>query len=185
MPIQDVVNNALAFMRLRKKGAPQLTREHAMSARPVRNPSLEWRENDDGEAVVTLPRRSDLTGKFLAWMFFVPESRPLVLDDVGSFVWKHCDGEHTVAVLVTLLAKEYQVGKREMEVSLTEYLRTLGKRGMVGFLVPKEIAEELGEEGKELVGLDEVGATQDDLERARENRKAQDDEPENEKDGDG
>lgn len=166
MSLQDVAQGAFGLLRLRRR-RPQLTREQALAARPVRNPNLTWRTNDDGEVVVVLPRRNDLTGRLLAWLFFVPESRPVTLDEVGSFVWQHCDGSRTVAELVALLAKEYTLGKREVEVSLTEYLKTLGKRGMVGFLVPKELAEELGEAGRELLGLEEVGTSEQDLQRAQ------------------
>lgn len=173
MPLAKVVDSVGSLLKLKKKQAPQLTREQAMSAKPVRNPSLKWRENDEGEVIVILPRRKDLVGKFLGWMFFVPEARPLALDEVGAFVWEQCDGAHTVGEIVELLRKEYKLERREVEVSLTEYLKTLGKRGMVGFLVPKEIAEELGEGGKELVGLEEdVGSTEEELEAARE-REAQ------------
>ena len=145
---------------------PQLTRDQALQARPVRNPALKWRENDDGEVEVILPRRTDLTGKFLAWMFFVPEAKPITLDAVGSFVWLHCDGEHTVDKLVAMMSEEYRVGKREIEFSFTEYLQTLGKRGMVGFLIPKSIAAELGDAAKDLVGLEEIGESEQDLRKA-------------------
>ncbi len=167
MLLEDSVRGLLGLLRSRKQKTPQLTREQALSARPVRNPNLKWSKNDDDEVVIVLPRRNDTTGKFLAWMFFVPESRPLALDDVGSFVWEHCDGAHTVSDLVAALAAEYKVGKREVEISLTTYLQTLGKRGMVGFLVPRDTAVETGEGGKELLGLEDVGATEDDLKRAQ------------------
>lgn len=169
MDIGDVVNRAMSLMpwARSKSQKPQLTRDQALQARPVRNPALKWRENDDGEVEVILPRRSDLTGKFLAWMFFVPEAKPVTLDAVGSFVWLHCDGEHTVAELVAMMSEEYKVGRREIEFSLTEYLQTLGKRGMVGFLIPKEIAAQLGDAAKDLVGLQEVGESRHDLDNAQ------------------
>ncbi len=99
-------------------------------------------------------------------MFFVPEAKPITLDAVGSFVWLHCDGEHTVEKLVAMMSEEYRVGKREIEFSLTEYLQTLGKRGMVGFLIPKSIAAELGDAAKDLVGLEEIGESEQDLRKA-------------------
>jgi hypothetical protein len=51
------------------------------------------------------------------------------LDEVGSFVWNLCDGEHPVSALVEALVERYKLGKREAEVSLTTYLKQLGKRG--------------------------------------------------------
>lgn len=166
MPIQDAVNGLLVGLRLKKEDGPQLTREQAMSARPVRNPSLEWELNENDEAVVHLPRRKDFIGRLLAWMFFVPESRPVVLDEVGTFVWESCDGNLSVTDLVASMADRYTIGRREVEISLTEYLKTLGKRGMVGMLIDRAIAAQIGLKGRELVGLDDVGTSEEDLRRA-------------------
>jgi len=132
----------------------------------VRNPSLKWRLNDEDNAEVIIPRRQDRLGRVMAFVFYVPKLRPIVLDEVGTRVWHLCDGERTVADIVETLRQEYKLGRREVEVSLTEYLRTLGKRGMIGFLVPEEIARQFGEEGQRLVGLPGVTASQGDLEQA-------------------
>jgi len=148
-----------------KKGRAPLSREQAFEARPVRNPRLKWRVNEAECVEVIVPRRKDAVGRILGFLFFVPDNRPVTLDEVGSRVWQLCDGEHTVAQVARALAEDYKLGRREVEVSLTEYLRTLGKRGMVGFLVPKEFLEE--EDAGELVGLADVGTTRDDLESAR------------------
>lgn len=148
-----------------QKGQTPLTREQAFEARPVRNPRLKWRVNEDNCVEVIVPRRKDTVGRILGFLFFVPESRPVTLDEVGSRVWHLCDGEHTVTQVARTLANEYRLARREVEVSLTEYLRMLGKRGMVGFLVPKEFLDE--EDAGELIGLADVGSTREDLEAAR------------------
>ena len=166
MDLLTIIESARGLLPGQKQKAPPLTREQALSARPVRNPSLKWRENDDGEAIIVLPRRRDTMGKFLAWMFFVPETRPLALDEVGTFVWQNCDGERSLAEMSELLAKEYRLGRKEAELSLTEFLKMLAKRGMIGFLVPDELAAELGEDNRKLLGLDHVGKTEEDLRRA-------------------
>lgn len=168
MPINDAVNGLLVGLRLKQAAPPQLTREQAMSARPVRNPALRCERNENEEAVVHLPRRKDFLGRLLAWAFFVPESRPVVLDEVGTFVWDQCDGTNTVTDLVALMADRYNIGRREVEISLTEYLKTLGKRGMVGMLIDRAIAAQIGLKGRELIGLEDVGSSEDDLRRASE-----------------
>lgn len=143
------LDRIMVSLRLRK---PQggLTREQAMAAWPVRNPSLQWEEGDE-VVRVHLPRRKDWTGKLLGLLFMVPESKPVHLDEVGSFVWHRCDGDHTVSEIAQALAREYQLNRREAEVSLTEYLQTLGKRGMVAFAVPREVAEAAGLQGQDLL----------------------------------
>lgn len=165
MSLLSLGSRLLEQFGLKRPRSP-LTREQAFEARPVRNPSLKWRLNDEDNVEVIIPRRGDRVGRALGFLFYVPESRPLVLDEVGSRVWQLCDGERTVEEVVETLRDEYKLDRREVEVSLTEYLRTLGKRGMIGFLVPEEMARELGEQGKDLVGLPGV-STRDELEQAR------------------
>ncbi|MFO8080548.1 MAG: PqqD family protein [Armatimonadota bacterium] len=169
MRLPSAVNSVLERVGLKKKPMP-LSRDKAFEARPVRNPSLKWRINEEGVVEVIVPRRKDMFGRVLGFLFFVPENRPITLDEVGSAVWHLCDGEHTVDGIVRALSKDYKLQRREVEVSLTEYLRTLGKKGMVGFLVPKEAIDE--EEAGELVGLEDVGTTREDLQRAQEEAEA-------------
>ncbi len=165
MKLPSTINSALERTGLKQKSQLPLTREQAFEARPVRNPALKWRVNDEDFVEVIVPRRKDLFGRAMGFLFFVPESRPITLDEVGTRVWNLCDGEHTVQDIVKALSSDYKLQRREVEVSLTEYLRTLGKKGMIGFLVPKEALED--EEAGELVGLEEIGNTREDLERAR------------------
>jgi hypothetical protein len=90
------------------------------------------------------------------------------LDDVGSAVWEACDGNNTVNDIVGILADEYKLSRREVEMSLTKYLRTLGQRKMIGFMVDRETAEEAGiAEDQDVVGLEDVAKTKDELEQAR------------------
>lgn len=164
--ITDGLNSILVRLRLRKS-QPQLTRDQAMGAYPVRNPALQWRVNEEGNVLVILPRRGDIQGKALGWLFMVPESKPVELDEVGTDVWNHCDGDHTVAEIVALLAEKYKLNKREVEVSLTEYLRTLGKRGLVGFMVDQKVAEEAGVAGQDIIGLEDIATTREQLRAAQ------------------
>ena len=133
---------------LRKLRKPKLSRDQALEARPIRNPALKWTELDSGEVRIVLPRRKDAAGKLLSVLFYIPKSRPVNLDVVGSRVWSLCDGEHTVEDMVEALTEEHKLHRREAEVSLTEFLKMLGKRNMVGFVVPKEFLEKDEEESE-------------------------------------
>ncbi|MGE5530737.1 MAG: PqqD family protein [Bacteroidota bacterium] len=148
MPPQETkaLDRIMVSLKLKK---PQggLTRDQAMAAWPVRNPDLVVHESEDGLVAVELPRRKDWVGGALGFLFFVPDSKPVQLDEVGSFVWKRCDGEHTVNEIADALAAEYKLNRREVDVSLTQYLQTLGKRGMIAFAIPRDVAEEAGLSG--------------------------------------
>ena len=128
---------------------PKMSRSKALQARPFRNPSLEYEELDSGEVRVILPRRRDVVGKLLTILFYVPESRPVNLDVVGAKVWLMSDGTNTVDDIAAALEDEHKLHRREAEVSLTEFLKMLGKRNMVAFAVPTEF---LGEDEKKAIG---------------------------------
>jgi hypothetical protein len=145
-----VPSDATLYDKVRSKfRKPKLTRNQALEARPIRNPALKWTELDSGEVRIVLPRRKDATGKLLGVLFYIPKSRPVNLDVVGSKVWTLCDGEHTVEDITEALMEEHKLHRREAEVSLTEFLKMLGKRNMVGFVVPKELVQEGDEEADE------------------------------------
>ncbi len=127
------------------KPKPALSQQEALEVRPLRNPSLKWKRNEEGNVVITLPRRRDWKGRLLGSFFAIPESRPVVLDEVGSFVWEHCDGDRSVNELVKALCEEYNLNPKEVRVSLMEYMRMLGKRAMIAVAVPEEIVEKLDE----------------------------------------
>ncbi len=150
--------------RLRKMQAMALTRSQAMSARPIRNPSLAWHEDEEGHVVVVLPRRKDFVGKLLAWLFMVPESRPVSLDEIGTKVWHMCDGEHSVHDIAKTLADEYRLTMREAEVSLAEFLRRLGRRGMIALALPKEVADQLTPDQRRALGVVEPEEEQEEPE---------------------
>jgi hypothetical protein len=150
------LNRLMVSLKLKQPDAG-LSREQAMAAWPVRNPALTSRTNEEGIVGVDLPRRKDMVGRMLGYLFSVPDSKPIVLDEVGSFVWARCDGEHTVNELVTALCEEYKLNRREAEVSLTQFLQMLGKRGMVAFAVPREVAEAAGLSGRAMAPDDETG----------------------------
>lgn len=144
------LDRLLLSLKLKKAG-PALTREQAMQAWPVRNPALKVHVADDDLVTIELPRRKDWMGGVLGFLFSVPQAKPVQLDEVGSLVWNLCDGDHTVHDIVGALVNEYKLNRREVEVSLTQYLQTLAKRGMVGFAVPREVAEAAGLTGEAIV----------------------------------
>lgn len=145
-PQPKLLDRVLISLKL-KKQTGGLSREQAMQAWPVRNPALKSRVSDDGLATIELPRRKDAVGSALGFLFSVPESKPVQLDEVGSFVWNLCDGDHTVSDIIAALIDEYKLNRREVEVSLNQYLQQLAQRGIIAFAVPREIAEAAGIEG--------------------------------------
>ena len=59
-------------------------------------------------------------------------TRKLQLDSLGTEVWKMIDGNRTVRDIVEAFAGSHRLGKREAEMAVTQFLRDLGKRGLIG-----------------------------------------------------
>jgi len=150
--ITHLWNTLLVKLRLRQL-SPQITRHQALAIKPLHNPNLEWEYNEEGYVVAMLTRRSGLTGKLTSFFIAAPGERRIVLDEVGSFVWKMCDGQHSVEQISEALSDKYILTSREVEVSLNEYLRMLAKRGMILVAVPQEIVDELDESTKRALGI--------------------------------
>ena len=107
-------------------------------SKPVRNDQIEWEENKDKEVVVTLRRSDSWKIRILSKMFWVPEKRTIVLDEIGSEVWRMCDGRTNVRAMIKRLGDTHQLNAKESEISLLAYLKQLGQKRIMGFVVDKE-----------------------------------------------
>lgn len=119
------------------KKQPKISREAMFNSKPTRNDRLEWKTNKDDEVTITLKRADTTKVKILSKIFWVPEKRTLVLDEIGSQVWKMCNGRMSVASMIKQLCETHKLNAKEAEISLLTYLRTLGRKNLLGFLVEK------------------------------------------------
>ena len=120
------------------KKQPQIGRDAMFKSKPVRNDQLEWEKTDDDEISVTLTRGDGWKARVLSKIFWIPETRSLVLDQIGAQVWEMCDGRTTVEAMIKRLSKNHQLNLKEAEISLLAYLKKLGQKGLVGFIVDKK-----------------------------------------------
>lgn len=120
---------------MKTKKTPPSHRD-VLNLRPLRNPSLEWSEQD-GQVVihVTHPRNS-WKMKLLNVFIDTPRGRNIVLDQVGTDIWKEIDGERTFAQLAQMLAKKHKITVREAEISLQQFFKELVRRGYIAFKKP-------------------------------------------------
>ena len=140
---------------------PTVTRQQALQIYPIRNPGLEWEEDEEGIARAKLVRKNDLKTRLVAGLMNVPESRELRLDEVGSFVWQLCDGEHALNDIVEAMMEKYKLGRREVEVSLNEFMRMLAKRGLIVVAVPRAVVEGMDPAVVKSLGLTELEVLED------------------------
>lgn len=124
--------------RKRKKSGLNFTKDDIMKSRPVRNSVIRWEKSEKGEVSLIVPQKDALWVKIISKVFMLPNSRVVVLDEVGSFVWTLCDGYNSIDTIVKALCNRYKLTHKEAETSLLEYFRKLGRRGIIGFAVTKK-----------------------------------------------
>jgi hypothetical protein len=134
-------------MRIGRRG--RLTPEQVLSSRPVQNQSLTTEEMEDGGLRIVGQRSESTWIRLVAALFPIPRERKIELDSVGRQVWELCDGEHTFREMIGVFQQHHKLTRAEAEWSLRNYLRELGKRGLVGFAVEKQLV--LRSEGASLL----------------------------------
>ena len=94
-----------------------------MTAKPRR--ALEWREAEDGRCVLLRPKfGGGRFGRWLAARVGDPHYR-IRLDEVGSFVWKACDGETPVARIAAGLRGQFGAGVEPAEARLEQFVEQM------------------------------------------------------------
>ena len=117
---------------MRKKAPPPGARQAWRALRPWRNPALKWFE-EDGRVVLHIQRRVNWKTRLLAMFMPIPAERKIVLDQIGTHVWKLLDGKRTAGTIAREVGKEYKLGDREAELSVQQFFKELARRGYVGF----------------------------------------------------
>ena len=99
------------------------------NARPRRR--LDWRDLDDGRCVVLRPRFGEGgVGRWLAARLGNPCYR-IRLDDVGSFIWKTCDGETPLTVIAGRLRAEFGGRVEPAEERLARFVQSMLRSRMI------------------------------------------------------
>jgi hypothetical protein len=119
----------------RSPEANRLPRSEAMACRPVRNPEVNEETADGDRLRLCYPLRSRPWAARMARWFGAEDSvviKRLELDAMGTAVWRRIDGETPVRAIAKELAETYRLHPREAEVATAQFLRDLGRRGLIG-----------------------------------------------------
>ena len=125
-------------MKLLKKdsSAIQLSKNQALNLTPVRNIELSEMILDSGIVVLHYP--VTMRPWMAKWIqrFKGPSpqtgTKKLQLDHLGTEIWKMIDGKRRVRDIVDAFAQTHQLEGREAEIAVTQLLRDLGKKGLIG-----------------------------------------------------
>lgn len=129
------------FRRFKKQDAPaSISRAEALRCRPVKHPRVSEETLAAGVVLVSYPLRTRPWIARIARRFDSGPEKPIIkkiqLDEMGSAAWRLIDGRRTVARIIREFSDAYRLHPREAEVSITLFIRELGKRGIIG-LTPR------------------------------------------------
>lgn len=121
-------------------GPPPLDPAKLRKAKPLRNPIVEAKELEGGSIELEAPL--DVVGKkmtsALAKRMGAPETKRFELEEVGAFVWKHCDGQHTFETISRKLREKYKMTRLESDAALSSFLQMLSQRRLITLMVAKD-----------------------------------------------
>ena len=108
-----------------KVGAEGRRYEEVNDAASIPRRTLDWHEAEDGRCIVLRPKfgRSPL-GRWLASRVWDPHYR-IRLDEVGTFVWKACDGRTSLSSIADQLREEFGPRVEPADQRLVAFVRTM------------------------------------------------------------
>ena len=95
-------------MKRKRKDGPgkQPSVEEFLSFVPKRG-GYEWATDDKGLVHITVPKFYSSWGRKFCRLFRKKETFTADMDELGSLVWTHCDGAHTVKDILDTLKQRF------------------------------------------------------------------------------
>ena len=117
-------------------GKSPLTRAQALAYTPVKSLQLKEARLETGEVLLEYPLTMRPWIAALAKRLGMPQNRTatrkLQLDALGTAVWDLVDGNRSVHQIIQVFAGIHRLQFKEAEVSVTRFIRELGRRGLIG-----------------------------------------------------
>lgn len=112
---------------------PQIDRKQSLQGVPMVNPGVTWKEKAGGCVVVSVRVKR---GAGLLAMFQPKEwDKRFELDALGAFVLTQIDGKKTAAQLTDDFVTRFKVHRREAEMCIVSFLKTLLQRCIISIAI--------------------------------------------------
>jgi len=122
----------------RKKQAPvKWARAQALACIPVKGGHVQESRLESGEILLAYPDyREQRFIRLFRRLGRLGDRKirikKLQLDTLGTSVWEFIDGRRSVRQVMELFAQKYSLHPKEAEVSVSQFLRELGRRELIG-----------------------------------------------------
>lgn len=121
-----------------RQSGPEVSRRQSLASVVVPNEAIRVTRGSNGLVSFEVSfAPSALLEKAARFLGGSTASRKIELDEVGTFVWDMCDGQTTIREMIDRMSEEYKLNRKEAEVSLTAFVKTLAGKQLVAVLVPK------------------------------------------------
>lgn len=109
--------------------AAPISRRDALRSIPAITPGVTFRDDDDGHILVQIPVAPGRG--FLGFFQTQARTRKVRLDSMGAFVIRQIDGRRCVADIVDAFASQYRSNRREAELCIADFLKSLTQRNII------------------------------------------------------
>ena len=118
-----------------KQKKNKLTRYDTLKAMPVKNQAIKEEKKEEGEITLIVPRKNSGLINIFSLAFRIPGERRISLDEIGTWVWRECDGHTSVGDMIESLSREFKVSPKEAEISLLSFLKKMAQKKLIGFMI--------------------------------------------------
>ncbi|MGB5987296.1 MAG: PqqD family protein [Desulfobacterales bacterium] len=125
----------MVWRRSKRDSAGALERSEALACIPMKRPEVDETRGAHGLVCLAYPMPVSPWVLRVARMLGRPagthQLKKTELDCLGSAVWGLMDGRRSVGQIIKAFAKEHQLLQREAELAVTQFIRELGRRGVI------------------------------------------------------
>ncbi|HEY4160169.1 MAG TPA: PqqD family protein [Polyangiaceae bacterium] len=101
---------------------------------PVPNRAVR-EETRAGATILYTPIEWSWWLRALSWLLPVRRERGFALDALGQEVWRECDGERTIEMIVDAFASRHRVRFHEARQAVLQFLKMLSERKLIAMLL--------------------------------------------------
>ena len=123
----------MMFSNKKKQKEPQIDRRRSLAGVPIVNENVKIDAADEDKVVVSVT--------FERGNGFLDRFKPAVmtscveLDELGSFGLGQIDGKKSVADIIDAFVERYRANRREMELSVVAFMKSLMERRVISILI--------------------------------------------------
>ena len=129
----------MPLVLFKKQKQPVLSRKESLNTVVIKNEKVDEETSGGGDITLTVYRNTDsLLARIITRFFGLPRKKKIILDERGSFIWNCCNSDVTVGDMIQRFSEKYKLNRKEAEVSIVHFVKSLAARGLAGVVVKRD-----------------------------------------------